>query len=64
MKVLTRLMLVGLFACSIMVLGGCDKTAPQTTPAGPAKTTSDEDHDHDEGDGDHDHDEDAAADKK
>ena len=29
MKVLTRLMLVGLFTCSLMVLGGCEKAAPQ-----------------------------------
>jgi len=63
MKVLTRLMLAGLFTCSIMVLGGCEAKGtvkPIDTPA----TTPDEDHDHDEGDGDHDHDEDGTDDKK
>ena len=64
MKVLTRLMLVGLFTCSIMVLGGCDKATPEKTPTTTPTATSDEDHDHDEGDGDHDHDEDGTDDKK
>jgi hypothetical protein len=64
MKVLTRLMLVGLFAGSMMVLAGCPEAAPKKTPAAAPTATSDEDHDHDEGDGDHDHDEDGAADKK
>ncbi|MDG2184294.1 MAG: hypothetical protein P8K79_01365 [Mariniblastus sp.] len=64
MRVLTRLMLVGLFTCSMMVLGGCEKADAKKTPATTPTTKSDEDHDHDEGDGDHDHDEDGAADKK
>lgn len=62
MKVLTRLMLVGLFTCSIMVLAGCPEAAPKKTPT--TTPTTDEDHDHDEGDEDHDHDEGGADDKK
>ena len=54
MKALTRLMLVGLFACSLMVMGGCDSAEKKDAPAEAAASTEGEDHDHAEGE-DHDH---------
>ena len=47
-------MLVGLFACSLMVMGGCDSAEKKDAPAEAAAATEGEDHDHAEGE-DHDH---------